>query len=77
MHTTLTNAKIWDDTGQPTFAGTIVIADDRIESVLRGDDPPPTADRTIDVAGQTVLPGLIDCHDHQTYHNTFGPLPMQ
>ena len=34
-------------------------------------------DRTIDVEGGTVMPGLIDCHDHQTYHNTFGPLPTQ
>ena len=77
MKTTLTNAKIWDGTGQSTFAGTIVIADDRIESVLPEADPLPVVDHTIDVAGQTVLPGLIDCHDHQTYHNTFGPLPMQ
>jgi imidazolonepropionase-like amidohydrolase len=42
-----------------------------------GSEPFPQVDEKIDAQGATVLPGLIDAHDHQTYHNTFGPLPQQ
>jgi imidazolonepropionase-like amidohydrolase len=34
----------------------------------------PEVDKTIDASGRTILPGLIDAHDHQTYHNTLGLL---
>ncbi len=69
--------RIIDGTGAPPRAGTVVISDERITSVLGSDAPVPTVDQTIDGAGATILPGLIDAHDHQTYHNTFGPLPVQ
>ena len=77
MRIALTNANIWNGTGRATYSGGVVVADDRIESVLSEDDSLPAVDRTIDVEGHTILPGMIDCHDHQTYHNTFGTLPAQ
>jgi imidazolonepropionase-like amidohydrolase len=50
---------------------------DRIIAVLPEDAPLSNFDKTIDALGGTVLPGLIDAHDHQTYHNTFGLLQWQ
>jgi imidazolonepropionase-like amidohydrolase len=51
---------------------TVVVRDGRIEAILPGRDARPelasgdTA-REIDLAGRTVLPGLIDCHVHLTF----------
>jgi len=77
MKIALTNANIWESSQQPTYQGAVVVSDGRIASTHRQGDPLPEVDRTIDAEGGTVMPGLIDGHDHQTYHNTFGPLPMQ
>ena len=43
-------------------SATVVVADGRIASV--GDAPAPTGVQTIDGAGKTLLPGLIDAHVH-------------
>jgi len=77
MKTLIANATIIDCTGNEPWPGHVLIDGDRISAMHTTDDPLPAADRTIDADGATLLPGLIDCHDHQTYHNTFGPLPMQ
>jgi predicted amidohydrolase YtcJ len=54
--------------GQRQAFTTLVIGDDgRIAQVLAAADPAPLpqpGDRTIDAAGRTVLPGLIDAHGH-------------
>ncbi len=49
---------------------TIVIHDDRIVSVSEGLQPGPAGATVIDLSTKTVLPGLIDCHDHitQSFH---------
>lgn len=44
----------------------IIIHDDRIAAVENGFVSGPTGARVIDLANKTVLPGLIDCHDHIT-----------
>ncbi len=61
--------RLIDGTGKPPMDNvTIVVRGDVIESVLRG---APGAEllrdaRIVDLSKQTVLPGLMDCHDHIT-----------
>ena len=45
-------------------AGSILLEGDKIERILIASEEPPTADREIDLAGKTVLPGFIDIHFH-------------
>jgi imidazolonepropionase-like amidohydrolase len=48
----------------------VVIDGDRIAAV--GPGPGPEAaqgDRAVDLAGRVVMPGMVNCHFHATYHN--------
>jgi imidazolonepropionase-like amidohydrolase len=59
-----------DGTGAgPVTDVTVVVRDQRIEVVTTrlGGDWPSEAE-IIDVSGMTILPGLIDCHDHLAMH---------
>ena len=66
----LRGATLIDGTGAPPVAdATIVVQDGRIESIAVGSRGPwPSSHQVIDAAGLTVLPGLIDCHDHLAFH---------
>jgi imidazolonepropionase-like amidohydrolase len=74
------NARVFDGTGAPVVedAG-VVVKDGRIHAVgpmsgLRL----PDGTRVVDVAGRTVMPGLIDGHTHVTYHGgEYGLLLQQ
>src|SRR5579862_647770 len=68
----LVGATIIDGTGSPALRNaTLRVQDERIAAVWA--DPGPTqvestpADETIDLAGKTILPGLIDAHCHMAY----------
>lgn len=59
-----------DGTGAPPVRdAAILIQDGRIEAVTTaGTIRAPKDAEVTDVSGLTVLPGLIDCHDHLTFH---------
>ena len=62
----LVGATLIDGTGSPALEDSVVLVDaDRIEAVgVRGAVAiPPHAD-AVDLSGMTLLPGLIDTHDH-------------
>src|SRR5262249_45753542 len=65
----LTNATIIDGTGAgPKTGQTVVIKDGKIVEVgpSASVKAPPGA-HTIDLTGQTVIPGLVGMHDHLFY----------
>jgi imidazolonepropionase-like amidohydrolase len=66
----LTNARLIDGSGGAPVAGaTIVVDGNRIEAVdMRSQSDFPAGAEFFDCAGMTVLPGLIDCHDHMANH---------
>ncbi len=66
----LKGGRLIDGTGAGPVAGVaVVVRDQRIEAVTTapGGDWPSDAE-IIDVSGMTILPGLIDCHDHLAMH---------
>jgi imidazolonepropionase-like amidohydrolase len=66
----LKNGRVIDGTGAaPVDGATVVIEGSRIAAVTtRRDGDFPGAAEVIDCAGRTILPGLIDCHDHMASH---------
>src|SRR5438874_6125234 len=66
----LKGARLIDGTGAgPQPGATVVIRGERIEAVTTkpAGEWPQDAE-IIDVSGMTILPGLIDCHDHMAMH---------
>jgi len=66
----LKGGRLIDGTGAaPVASATIVIRDERVEAVTtRAMDEWPQDAQIIDASGMTILPGLIDCHDHMAMH---------
>src|SRR5947209_17285102 len=60
-----------DGTGAPAVRDAVVQIDNgRIEAVTTAGPSGswPASTEVIDASGLTVLPGLIDCHDHLAFH---------
>ena len=74
----LRNARVFDSiNGIVLPAGTVVVVDGRIASVLVGDIT-TSAEDAVDLKGRIVLPGFIDCHVHVTaVHHDVWALSMQ
>jgi imidazolonepropionase-like amidohydrolase len=65
----LKGGRVIDGSGAAPVEATVIVKDRHIEAVETRaySDWPAEAD-IIDVSGMTVLPGLIDCHDHLAMH---------
>jgi imidazolonepropionase-like amidohydrolase len=68
--TFLKNCNLVDGDSAPASNSTVVIANNRIDGVLKGKSTSGGPDdRVIDLQGRTVMPGMISCHYHSSYHN--------
>jgi imidazolonepropionase-like amidohydrolase len=68
--TVLRGATLIDGTGAPPVRdATLVVQDGRIESIaICAGGSWPSTHEVIDASRLTLLPGLIDCHDHLAFH---------
>jgi imidazolonepropionase-like amidohydrolase len=68
MRTLFINTTIWPATGEPAFAGELLVDGNKIAAIAHG---PATLPRDgaaiIDGAGCTLIPGLIDGHGHLSF----------
>jgi len=66
------------DGDHPARPGTsVVVEGDQITHVGAGAVDTRPDDRVIELGGRTLMPGLISCHFHSSYHNiTIQPVPL-
>src|ERR1700675_4408565 len=72
MRIFLKNARLIDGTGAPSRDGSVLIEGETIVHVgpLAAGDAPSGADtQAVDLAGRTVIPGLVEAHIHLSYNN--------
>ena len=60
----LKNGKIWTGNKAAPWASWILIDNDRIVKIGNNNNPVPTADQVLDLAGRLTLPGFNDSHVH-------------
>jgi imidazolonepropionase-like amidohydrolase len=70
----LTNANLFDGFG-PATAGATVVIDGRRIAAMGADVVADPDDTVIDLAGRTVMPGMVTCHFHSTYQDV-GARPV-
>ena len=65
-----TDARVVDGDRSVLDHGHVVVEGERIASVGPGPAPRPRPDdRVVALGGRTVMPGMVNCHFHATYHN--------
>lgn len=65
MTQTFINGKIFVGDTEDHFVNSMVVEDGTVKQI--GDNLPNDEGEVINLQGQTVLPGLIDCHTHPKY----------
>ena len=65
--TTLTNARVFDGTSMLPGLHTVTLEGDTIASLAPASENPPS-EGIIDLAGRTLMPGLITCHFHPDFY---------
>ena len=71
----LAGARVVVGDGTVLPRATVVVEGERITSVEDGlPGGPRPDDRMVNLAGRTVMPGMVNCHFHATYHN-LGAVP--
>ena len=72
-----TDANLIDGEGEPRPGASVVVTGERITAVDSGPVARKPGDRTIDLAGKTLMPGMISCHFHSTYADiSVTPAPL-
>ncbi len=56
---------IYDGTGRKPYTGDVLIEDDRIVKIA--EKITDKADKTVDISGYQILPGIIDAHSHNDF----------
>ncbi|WP_298200589.1 amidohydrolase family protein [Novosphingobium sp.] len=69
MRTLIRHARIFDGSGEAARVGAVLVDGQRIAAVAYGDDAlnQAVADRVIDAAGMTLMPGMVEAHAHLTW----------
>ncbi|MFV0644356.1 MAG: amidohydrolase family protein [Sphingomonadaceae bacterium] len=87
--TLFTDVKIFDGSGAEPFPGEVLVRDDRIEAIAKGDTKgaailPRDGAIIIEGKGRTLMPGMVEAHGHLTWPtsverviNTMKPLPIE
>lgn len=74
----LKGGRVFDSISGAARPATVVIQGNKIKAVLPPDVSGWSAEtRVVDVAGKTVMPGLIDMHVHMTYPNQDTPIDQR
>src|SRR5262245_24728493 len=77
-HVLFTNVRIFDGTGALPYPGEVLVQGNRISRVARGARALPTAGvTTVDGAGATLMPGLVEAHTHFSWNDQPGLSEIQ
>ncbi len=68
MSLVLAHARVIDGDGGTLEDAHVVVEGDRIAAVARGPAVARPDDRVVDLGGRTIMPGMVNCHFHATYH---------
>jgi imidazolonepropionase-like amidohydrolase len=67
----LTNARILDGTGAAPYSGDVLVQGNRISRITRGARTSSSSGvATIDAAGATLMPGMVEAHTHFSWNNS-------
>lgn len=71
----LNNANLLDG-DKPARRASVVIAGERIEAISEAPVEARPDDRAVDLAGKTVMPGMVQAHFHAAYWEAGGARPL-